>query len=174
MKGKEKVLLNLASDEITGKFYFGELELTVKVPTLFEEAKIPLLRMEIFKRLLKTDEEFSRYFSELKVKEVKVADNNKVEIVEVEPDLNNPNHLDYLFNTFLSDEIKELLYRLAFLDIVVKEIRQEETVLTSKFSELFPFIKANKIHLRDIFDLTTNIFKWIDEGVNVDPFLSKN
>ncbi len=176
MKEKQKVYENLNPQIPEREFYFGNFVIVAKVPTLFEEAKILVKRLDLFKQAVHKDKDFKEYFNGAQVESLKIDENGKITTEKIPLDFTNQGHLEYAFNNLLGDELRELFNRLAYLDVVVKEIRNINTkeTLDTVFSELFYFSPAVKVHLRDIFSLSNEIMSWINELNEVDPFLLKN
>lgn len=174
MKEKHKAMLNFEEGVQKNEFSFGNYRLIAKVPTLFEESKIFLKRFEIFKKFLANDEDFRNYFSDITVKELKLNDEGKPEIVDVPFDTKKQDHIEHVFNNYLGEEYRELINRLSYLDVVVEKIYKGEEELHGKFSDLFFFQPTSGLHLREIFNLSEEIINWINSVNEVDPFLSKN
>lgn len=172
-KEKEKVVNLFSGEVVEEEFNLGNLVLKVKVPTIWDEGKILYKRLQVFKNLLSLDEDLKEFIPS-KVPEPYV-DNGEIKIRQVDFDPNNVNHLEFAFDNLIPNDFREIINRLAYLDVVVKEIRTKDNeVIKDKFSNLLPQLQTSNVHLRDIIELVDNIMLWVEKINNVDPFLSKN
>jgi len=173
-KEKQKVFSLFSGELPQEEFSLGDLVLKVQVPTVWDEGKILFMRLNVFKNLYLSDESLKEFISSSKVPEPYVEE-GQVKIKQVEFDANNVNHLEFAFDNLTPSSFRELINRLAYLEVVVKEIKNKEgEVVKEKLYNLLPLLRASNVHLRDIIDLTDNIMLWVEKFNSVDPFLSKN
>jgi hypothetical protein len=173
-KEKQKVFSLFSGELPQEEFSLGDLVLKVQVPTVWDEGKILYMRLNVFKNLYLSDESLKEFINSSKIPEPQVED-GKIKTKQVEFDPNNINHLEFAFDTLTPSSFRELINRLAYLEVVVKEIKNTDgEVIKEKMYNLLPQLKTSNIHLRDIIDLTDNIMVWVEKFNSVDPFLSKN
>jgi hypothetical protein len=163
---KEKAkIVSLFGDLENKKFSIGSYSFEVKVPTIFDEAKVVFKRYDIFKKLIENDKDFKEYVSRYKVATVKDG-----EMVESEPDFDKQSHLEEVFSQ-IDPRLQELFSRVALLDVITEVIYYNDEKLDAKPSDLLS-VNATKVHLADFTRLVDQIYDWLNT-LDVDPFFRK-
>jgi hypothetical protein len=163
-KEKAKVV-SLFGDLENKKFPIGSYSFEVRVPTIFDEAKVVFKRYDIFKKLIEKDEDFKEYVSRYKVTTVKDG-----QLVESEPDFDKQSHLEEIFSQ-IDPRLQELFSRVALLDVITEAVYYNDERLDVKPSDLLS-VNATKVHLVDFTRLVDQIYDWLNT-LDVDPFFRK-
>jgi hypothetical protein len=169
-KAKEKVnFLQAIQGEVSTKdFELGPFIITVRVPTVFDEAKVVLKRYDLLKFLLDLDEDLAEYVKRFKVKTFVDG-----EVKEVDPDLNNQSHLEEIYQK-IDPRFQDIILRLAFLKTITVSIKDRQTgEEIEDFSiEKLLISPALGVHITDMTNLVDTIFVWLD-SMSVDPLFRK-
>jgi hypothetical protein len=160
-KEKAKVV-SLFGDLENKKFSIGKYSFEVKVPTIFDEAKVVFKRYDIFKKLIDNDKDFKDYVSRYKVTTVKDG-----EIVGTDPDFDKQSHLEEVFSQ-IDPRLQELFSRVALLDVITEAVYYNDERLDVKPSDLLS-VGATKVHLVDFTRLVDQIYDWLNT-IDLDPF----
>ncbi len=160
-KEKAKVV-SLFSDLENKKFSVGNYSFEVKVPTIFDEAKVVFKRYDIFKKLIEKDQDFREYVSRYRV-----LTTQEGQLVETEPDFSKQSHLEEVFSQ-IDPRLQELFSRVALLDVITEAVYYENQKVDIKPSDLLS-INATKVHLVDLTRLVDQIYDWLNT-LDVDPF----
>jgi hypothetical protein len=163
-KEKAKVV-SLFSDLENKKFSIGNYTFEVRVPTIFDEAKVVFKRYDIFKNLIEKDKDFREYVSRYKVTTAKDG-----QLVESEPDFDKQSHLEEIFSQ-IDPRLQELFSRIALLDVITEAVYYNDESLDTRPSDLLS-VNATKVHLVDFTRLVDQIYDWLDT-LDVDPFFRK-
>lgn len=160
-KEKAKVV-SLFGDLENKKFSIGNYSFEVKVPTIFDEAKVVFKRYDIFKKLIDNDKDFKEYVLRYKVTTVKDG-----QIAESEPDFDKQSHLEEVFSQ-IDPRLQELFSRVALLDVITEAVYYNDERLDVKPSDLLS-VSATKVHLVDFTRLVDQIYDWLNT-LDLDPF----
>jgi len=163
-KEKAKVV-SLFGNLENKRFSIGSYSFEVRVPTIFDEAKVVFKRYDIFKKVIKEDKDFKEYVSRYKVTAVKDG-----QIVESEPDFDKQSHLEEVFSQ-IDPRLQELFSRVALLDVITEAVYYNDEKLDVKPSDLLS-VSATKVHLVDFTRLVDQIYDWLNT-LDVDPFFRK-
>ncbi|MEM3368609.1 MAG: hypothetical protein QXP88_00740 [Thermoproteota archaeon] len=170
-KAKENLLLNLDEENFTKEMRFGGLTLVVQAPSILEEAKISIKKYDILRKLYYIDKDIKEYLEAFTINDLKLNEEGKLETEKVAFDVNNNQHLEFVFNN-LNSNLQDLVLRLAYLSVVTKQIKRENEFLDVSFVDLIQR-PLGKQKLSELNELVNSIVDWVN-SLEVDPFLLKN
>ncbi len=170
-KAKENLLLNLDEENFTKEMKFGNLTLVVQAPSILEEAKISIKKYDVLRKLYSVDKDIKEYLEAFTINDLKLNEEGKLETEKVAFDINNNQHLEFVFNN-LNSSFQDLVLRLAYLSVVTKQIKRNNEVLEVSFIDLIQR-PLGKQRLAELNELVNSIVEWIN-SLEVDPFLLKN
>jgi len=170
-KTKENILLNLDEENFTREMKFGNLTLVVQAPSILEEAKISIKKYDVLRKLYAIDEDIKGYLESFTISDLKINEEGKLETEKVNFDVNNNQHLEFVFNN-LNTSFQDLVLRLAYLSVVTKQIKRNKEVLDVSFIDLIQR-PLGKQRLAELNELVNSIVEWVN-SLEVDPFLLKN
>jgi hypothetical protein len=160
---KEKAkIVSLFGDLENKKFSIGSYSFEVRVPTIFDEAKVVFKRYDVFKKILEKDKDFKEYVLRYKVTVMKDG-----QLVESEPDFDKQSHIEELFSQ-IDPRLQELFSRVALLDVITEAVYYNDERLDVRPSDLLS-ISATKVHLVDFTRLVDQIYDWLNT-LDLDPF----
>ena len=160
-KDKAKVV-SLFGDLENKRFSIGNYNFEVKVPTIFDEAKVVFKRYDVFKKLIEKDQDFREYVSRYKV-----LTSQEGQLIESDPDFSKQSHLEEVFSQ-IDPRLQELFSRVALLDVITEAVYFDTQKLDIKPSDLLS-INATKVHLVDLTRLVDQIYDWLNT-LDIDPF----
>lgn len=170
-KAKENLLLNLDEENFTREIKFGNLTLVVQAPSILEEAKISIKKYDILRKLYDVDKDIKEYLEAFTINDLKLNEEGKLETEKITFDVNNNQHLEFVFNN-LNSSLQDLILRLAYLSVVTKQIKRGNEVLDISFVELIQRPLGGQ-RLSELNELVNSIVDWV-KSLEVDPFLLKN